>query len=519
MSGLRWRSRRLLIPGLLLLACGLAVGQHFWSKWTPADDGKVFNTSVPTVSQASPLDWEDCPYRLPDGIQARCGWFETGAFTGADEPVRLPMLLLRRDAEPAHAPLTVHLPGGPGAAGGTDADSAWLWAAWMLSNRFPGRLLVFDPRGTGRADPALSCPGREQQVAAMFARAQSAEEEARASRAMLSECRQRLLAAGHEPEQFAAHHMVMDVPGMMSAMGAHRARLMGLSHGSRIALALLREYPSRFSAAVLDGVFPPEQDPLGTLPLVYRQSLERLFARCQDEPACHELALEARYDALFEQLSQIPEPVHFLGPGGRQSLIWLDGRRFSDVVFAAQAYTESMAALPSALVAADKGSFRPLGRILDQVLLAALNPERNDPVYWASICAEARPVDESRLARAVRDADMQDRLSPELWAYHPCTNGWGGDGLPAAFRKPVTVDHPVLLLAGELDPVTPAAWAKEQHARLSAGHLLLARGHTHGLIFSVDCISDAAMEFLRDPSRSDLPSECAGRGSVFQLDN
>ncbi|MDQ2069371.1 alpha/beta hydrolase [Natronospira bacteriovora] len=497
---------------LCLLGVAFLLLQRVGSERDPAEP-----VGLPSLASGSAIDWHDCDDRVPGGVLARCAWFDTGVRDGAGNAVRLPLLLIRRDGEPAHGPLTVHLPGGPGAPGGTDSDSAWMWGAWLLSNRFPGRLLVFDPRGTGEAEPRLACPGRQQQVSQMLAQAMSPQEEAAASRDRLAACRQQLLDVGIEPEQFAAHHMLVDVPDILDAMGEHRVRLLGLSHGSRLALALMREHPRRFSAAILDGVFPPHIDPLGSLAEVYGQSLERLFSHCRQQDDCRELELESRFDALYERLAAQPRPVSFLGPGGSAKLIWLDERRFSDIVFAAQAYPESLADLPAAIVAAEGGDFSRLASLLDQVLLPALSPDGNDPVYWASICAEAPAVDAHALDGKIESASHGHRLSPSLWHYHPCDNGWGGQGLPNAFRVPVRVNHRVLLVAGELDPVTPAAWAVDQANRLPDAHLLLARGRTHGLVFSNRCVSEAVMDFLRDPSRSDLPGACPAPRRVFDI--
>jgi pimeloyl-ACP methyl ester carboxylesterase len=56
--------------------------------------------------------------------------------------------------------------------------------------------------------------------------------------------------------------------------------------------------------------------------------------------------------------------------------------------------------------------------------------------------------------------------------------------------------QPVLLLAGELDPITPVAWAREQHARWPGSQLLAVEGVGHAVLNSNACIHRHLRLFL-----------------------
>ncbi|MEA5444742.1 alpha/beta fold hydrolase [Gammaproteobacteria bacterium AB-CW1] len=506
---------KLALAGSILLAVLLLAS---WLLRPAVPDGPALDGSQPRPPLASEdLQWRDCQFRLPAGVTARCSDYDTGVRTEGGEPIQLPLVELRRDGEPPYAPLTIHLPGGPGAPGGTDADSAWLWAAWMQAHRFPGRLLIFDPRGTGNARPGTACPDRAALVSDIMARPLTPEEEAVASREMLAACRNRLQADGLDPADFAARHMLGDVPGMLAAVGDQQARLLGLSHGSRMALALLRQRPERFSAAVLDGVFPTDRDPIITLPTVYADAWDRLLDRCQAEPDCPGPALAEAHEQLQSRLDREPELLLLELNGRPPQPLWLDGKRYADLVFAAQVFDDSLAALPAAIVAAAGDDFRDLAGLLSQVVGPALDPDRRDAVYWASICEESAVSDPARMDQAVQALGLEASFPESIWRHHPCVNGWdSGQFDGEAFRQPVQADLPVLLLAGELDPVTPKEWARHQQSHLSQSHLLLAEGRTHGLVFDNDCIADAVVDFLRAPGRARLPDRCVGPEQVFR---
>jgi pimeloyl-ACP methyl ester carboxylesterase len=57
---------------------------------------------------------------------------------------------------------------------------------------------------------------------------------------------------------------------------------------------------------------------------------------------------------------------------------------------------------------------------------------------------------------------------------------WPAGVMDPDLQAPVRSDHPVLLLSGELDPVTPPAWAEEAMGGLSNSRHIVAPGQGHG---------------------------------------
>jgi pimeloyl-ACP methyl ester carboxylesterase len=61
---------------------------------------------------------------------------------------------------------------------------------------------------------------------------------------------------------------------------------------------------------------------------------------------------------------------------------------------------------------------------------------------------------------------------------------------------------PVLLLSGDLDPVTPPAWAKVAAKELPHAVRLDFRGIGHGVLAAHACAGRIVGRFLADPARS-----------------
>ncbi|MCP1726229.1 pimeloyl-ACP methyl ester carboxylesterase [Natronospira proteinivora] len=445
---------------------------------------------------------------MPAGIQARCAWFEPGVQGEREQAIRLPLLLMRRDSVPETAPLTIHLPGGPGAAAGTDEYSAWYWGAWLLELGLEDRLLIFDPRGTGMAEPRLHCPGNHLAISAMLAQPLSATAESRLALKSLSQCRGYWQDRGVALDDFAARHLLDDVPAIMDAIGEEKARLLGLSHGSRLALRLLEDHPDRFSAAVLDGVFPPHIDPFQTQPEVHAYSLRNLTGYCRSQEGCSDRQLRDAHEQVRNRLAEQAVLIQVPRHDAPDQALWLTEARFLDLVFAAQAFDESLATLPSSIVRAADKDYRSFARMLSQVIDPALDPDRNVPVYWASLCNEGHLPNPEGIHSAAHRRGLEVSFPVAGLRAHPCLNDWAGPFTRENFAQPVTAEQPVLLLAGQWDSVTPVSWTREQAALLDNAHVLEVKGRSHGVVFDVRCAGKAVKDFLESPNDFRLSQDC-----------
>ncbi|MDX1346234.1 MAG: alpha/beta hydrolase, partial [Sedimenticolaceae bacterium] len=88
---------------------------------------------------------------------------------------------------------------------------------------------------------------------------------------------------------------------------------------------------------------------------------------------------------------------------------------------------------------------------------------------------------------------------------------WKSGKVSGGFSEPVVTEKPVLLLAGELDAVTPVQWAREMHDYLPASRQLVVPGGGHGVSVTDACTMIIARRFLEQPDAA-LPLQCKGDG-------
>jgi fermentation-respiration switch protein FrsA (DUF1100 family) len=84
---------------------------------------------------------------------------------------------------------------------------------------------------------------------------------------------------------------------------------------------------------------------------------------------------------------------------------------------------------------------------------------------------------------------------------------WPADPAPAGFHEPVRSDIPVLLLSGELDPVTPPRYAEQLLPWFPNATHLVAPGQGHS-VTGRGCLGKLVSEFIITGSMDDLDTGC-----------
>ena len=82
---------------------------------------------------------------------------------------------------------------------------------------------------------------------------------------------------------------------------------------------------------------------------------------------------------------------------------------------------------------------------------------------------------------------------------------WPRGARPADFHAPMKTDTPVLILEGELDPVTPPRYGEQVLQGLGNGRLLVAKGQGHSVL-GRGCLPRVAAAFVEtlDPQGLDV---------------
>jgi len=358
-------------------------------------------------------------------------------------------------------------------------------------------VVLLDQRGTGRSADGFECHLTEN---AAFDTNEIDE-----LRDAINRC---LAELERDPHFFSTEPAVGDLDALREALGVEQWNLYGISYGTRVAQRYAARYPERVRAMILDGVVPVSL-PLGpAIATDAQDALDGIFARCAAEPSCagRYPELPALFDGLRLRLASGPVSIDVSNPTtGR-----LETRLFSSSDLAGvvrlMSYSSAMASLlPLAIDDAYHGDYTLLAAQVD-MLTSDLAAAVNMPMHNSVVCTEdvpffppARGHDSSYLGTSVVDALVE---ICEIWPASPASSD---------VKQPLEFAGPVLLLSGELDPVTPPRYAAQVVAAgLGNAKHITVPGQGHG-IAGIGCAPRLIGRFLETASVDAVDARCLER--------
>lgn len=436
------------------------------------------------------------PCRI-EGQAARCGTLEVFENRAAATGRKLSLsvaVLPALSASPLPDPVFL-LAGGPGQAA---SDIVPMVAPALEKIRRERDLVFVDQRGTGRSHP-LDCDDDEKLPLAERLRTEFDE-------VRLDECL-KTLERKADLRFYGTGIAIDDLDEVRHALGYERINLWGGSYGTRVGLAYLRRYPQRTRSAVLDGVAPMSL----LLPVDVAKDSERaltlLFEQCAGDAACDAAwpNLKAKFDALLLRLKEAPATTTVSDPlTGEPASVTITRDLFTRIVRALLYQSESTTLIPMTIARAADGDFRPL---VGQAELVRTMSEGLASVgmHYSVVCTEDRPFfDLDGIDEVTRGTFLGRELVDET--IRVCDR-WPRGDVPPGFREPVASDVPVLLLSGELDPVTPPRWADDAARTLSKSVHVVVSATGHGTLGSA-CIRKLTAQFIAAGTVEGLDTEC-----------
>ena len=450
----------------------------------PADEGATLATRLAIGT---------CPGEpVPSELTVTCHRVEV-------EGASISVALLHAPDPTGNPVLFLH--GGPG--GRVVADRyRWLTPRSELLDTHD--VVLVDQRGGGDSTPSMDCPEM---------RRPDAEEGALAGDRA---CRDRLIKSGIDLSSVNVEQIAIDLVAVRQALGIDRWHLHGVSFGSRVALELMRRDEPAIVSVVLDSVVPPDADETADLPQGILAALHALEGRCIGDGSCP-LGVVEPLRGVLNRLKVDPMVVQ------------VDDRSFTvdDTAFLA-AGVETLG--------------RPDGPALLPEALKMATADRLAEAMAMLISAETTIVGSTRSAvsdsEATRNRNTGDRLAEGAWVAVTC-----GDQLPGMSFEPTNVNDPIhraehsrwvalrarcaawqvpptahsarlpvsspvpaLILAGDLDPVTPSSWAGSVARHLDDSTVVTSSRWTHAPSTWDPCATHLMVRFLATGERPSGPS-------------
>jgi pimeloyl-ACP methyl ester carboxylesterase len=393
--------------------------------------------------------------------------------------------------------------GGPGASTIPHDGNIQSWVQWLQDLDLDRDLVLFDFLGTGHSHPSYICAKFAQVGPQILATSLSADGEAEIYDRIAKDCYQDLTAKKVDLSKLTLPYTVKYVSQLLKILPEVGWDIYGVSYGARVVLEVMRQSPANIRTVVLDSVLPPDVDMYHMGPRLWKDALDNLFASCKYDEACNRQFpdLEFEFYALVKKLDSQPLQYRVSDDEtGKPVTVMVNGQRLLTLVYMSMYRWDFIQRLPSALWAAKDGNTKPLRPMVEYLSYYYMEKEFtfNDVVFISAGCAERRHgiTKETVRQEASMYPQLQKYLSP-MWKYDVCEY-WTVPRAGDNYFQPVRSHLPTLLLAGELDPVTPSSWAKHVQATLRNSFLLVAPGIGHGVIDSDRCAKVATQTFLRE---------------------
>ena len=357
-------------------------------------------------------------------------------------------------------------------------------------------LIFLDQRGTGGSN-ALECEFDEDTFLTEPDLDQIDE--------LLRQCHEGLDA---DVRHYTTVDGAKDLEMLREHLGLDTINLIGGSYGTRMGQVYLRRFPDAVRAMIIDGVVPMRLKLGSEHAEMLDRSIDRLLERCMQTDTCNERFpdLDRAFADLKARFAESPQDIQVTHPrtGVAEELAFSDAVLASSLRFLAYSPVSQMMIPYLIHEAATTGSPE---RLAAQALMTSDQMSQGMAIglNFAVGCSEDWPY-----WPADKDASgtLLGNSFTELYA-RVCS-WWPVDPVGPDYHQTFDSDVPVLILSGELDPVTPPQYGDEADAQFSNSLHIVAEGRGH-IVLTDPCISTIATEFIDEASVEDLDTECTDR--------
>jgi pimeloyl-ACP methyl ester carboxylesterase len=447
---------------------------------------------------APALKLADCTLRPMFGTrtaEAKCGSWSVAEDPAATGGKRIELFVAvvparAKERNKAPDPLFI-LAGGPGQS----AVDAYFTMQGGLERILRRRdVVLLDQRGTGKSN-RMQCDYGDGQ----------GDYDPAAVERLTRAC---LAALPGNPALYTTSLAIDDLDAVRQALGYGEINLYGGSYGTRVALSYLKYHEASTRAVIIDAVIPQDLALGPGVPVQSQATLERVIAACAADAGCKASypTLESDFAAVRARLTKGRVTVAMRDPvDGKPIELKLSYAEMAGAVRLMLYSPETQSLLPLFLRQAAAGDWVPLAAqvalsVRQTTELLALG------MHNSVVCTEDAPFyrdDPAERAQIARSylGGIADAAIAEMcvhWPHGPIKDG---------FKEPVASAKPVLLLSGELDPITPPEYAARAAATLSNSRHIVAPGQGH-TVLARGCIPKLAAEFLDSADPKALDPAC-----------
>lgn len=455
-----------------------------------------------------------CPAPILPGVPALGPEFSCGYLTVPENrarpggrTIKIAVARLKAAAARPRPDPVVWLTGGPGGSGLLDAFTVSRLSPAINTDR---DVVFVDQRGTGRAEPLLSCPEIDAFTRRAVTMVATDPDTTRKGVEATRACRDRLARTGYDLSAYNTTENAADIADLRTALGVKEWNVYGVSYGSDLALQLLRDHPQGIRSMVLDSVVTPHLNLLEGLWPNAADQYQAMFAACAAQPACQAAypGLRAEFTATVRRLNRRPLTVPVPGQAGAPpTTVVFDGYQLANMVVVAALPPWALTTVPAAVHALAAGDGLPAAR----TVLAGNSPPGfvGWGLFYGVVCREQAAFTDRRKVQAAGQAalpDFPDRvlsLPPQqefVARIFPDCAAWDVGRADRRVTAQTRSDVPALLMSGTFDGPAGTRWAAAAATGLSRSRVLVFPGLGHSVFDQSACARAILVGFFDQPS-------------------
>jgi pimeloyl-ACP methyl ester carboxylesterase len=428
-------------------------------------------------------------------VDALCGTYEVweNREAKAGRKIGLKIVVLPALSPSPQPDPVFDLSGGPGEA------STWSAGTMVKYPLRQERDLVFvDQRGTGGPDRLGCAPAGDLQsrIGELF------------PLDALRRCRDELMKK-YDLTRYSVAAAVDDFDEIRAWLGYGKVNLFGSSYGTRTAQVYLLRHPEAVRTVTLWDVVPMDEPIALSFAASGQRALDLVLGRCEADAACHAKfpAVRKDFQAVMDRVNQGPVEIEVAHPETRKATrVQLSREVIADGIRLLLYSAESGAALPFLIHQAATGDWKPLADAVVAVK-ADLEPALARGMSLSVTCSQDFAViDPAEVpARTAGSFLRDDRVRRQAAA---CAL-WPQSRIDPAEREPIHSDVPVLLVSGELDPVTPPEFGRRASRFLTQSLRVVEPHASHEE--SPPCVMRISDELIRRGTIQGLDTSCVSQ--------
>jgi pimeloyl-ACP methyl ester carboxylesterase len=235
-------------------------------------------------------------------------------------------------------------------------------------------------------------------------------------------------------------------------------------------------------------------------------ALKAIAKGCELASACKE-----RYGDVMQKSNQVsaalatkPAWVTFPHPRTQGKMtLQLTAEDFASIVHLALYNRELASLLPQVISDAQAGDYQLFASLIYLARSKSDLMNINFAMHYSVVCSEDYPQYKDRNPTE-SNVFLQSKM---VQKYAEICSQWPVAAMPNEYWQPVKADHPILMLSGAVDPVTPPHWGETAKTTLPQARHLVAPGGHH-IITQEGCTSQLIAQFIAKGEAQSLDGSC-----------